>query len=178
MLISEVISNSVHTSKASRSNIRNWRQRSSLNFLEAQRSPNSSLWVPSFSKAADTEEREPVVSVSVPRVVLISSRSALPSPIVEAQASKVESLWAPNCSRSLSPPSSVSATSSLLSSCFSSVSHPVSCKGKKSQHADAIWGPGHGFLTHLFGMGVKEDAQLQKPPALFNPLGKGRDVRF
>lgn len=55
-----------------------------------------------------------------------SSIRVFPSPIVEAQASRVESLWAANCSRSLSAPSSVSAASSLCSSCLSSVSQFVS----------------------------------------------------
>ena len=55
-----------------------------------------------------------------------SSKRAFPSPMVEAQASKVESLWVENCSISLSPPSNVSATSSLLNSWRNSVNHAVS----------------------------------------------------
>ena len=55
-----------------------------------------------------------------------SSKRAFPSPIVEAHASRVESLCVENCSISRSPPSKVSATSSLLNSWRSSVSHAVS----------------------------------------------------
>ena len=105
-------------SKASLSKSRSCRHKSKRNFRVAHNSPSSSRCPDNRSKVVWIVELELLSLFN-------SSKRVFPSAMVEAHASKVESLWAPNCSKSRSAPSKESATSSLSNSIRNSVNQLV-----------------------------------------------------